>query len=406
MSPLMIAAVSGMFLLFVFGYIRLYRHYRRNIRKVAFMFDAMDNFDYTFQFPVNKVSHEDKVLNFALNRIKRIMECTRNEAMEREKYYERIINSVDTGILVIDERGNVRQYNEAALRLTGTSVLTHIDQLKHINMGLYRQIRDILPGEKSQVSFSNECGECHLSLRSSRTLLKGCQVRLVTVNDINAELDENEIDSWAKLIRVLTHEIMNTVTPITSLSEALLQKSEGEIHNGLEVIHRTSRELVAFVENYRKFTHVPTPVPTLFYIKPFLERMVRLAEQQMPGKEIVISNTVSPDDLILYADESLVGHVVTNLLKNAVQALDKGGRIIVRAYCNENEAVIIDVSDDGPVIPEEVAQHIFVPFFTTKKEGSGIGLSISKQIMRLSGGTLMLNRDMKQGMTTFSMVFN
>ncbi len=405
MSSLMIAVIVGTILLFVLGYIRLYRHYRRNISKVAFMFDAMDNVDYTFQFPVNKVSRDDKVLNSALNRIKRIMECTRNEAMEREKYYERIINSVDTGILVVDERGNVRQYNDAALRLIGVSALTHVDQLKRISTGLYRQIRDILPGEKSQVSFSNEREECHLSLRSSQTLLKGCKVRLVTISDINTELDDNEIDSWIKLIRVLTHEIMNTVTPITSLSETLFKKADGEMRDGLEVIHKTSRELIAFVENYRKFTHVPTPVPTLFYIKPFLERMVRLAEQQALVKGIIISQDVSPDDLILYADESLVGHVVTNLLKNAIQALDTGGNIMVKAYCNESEAVIIDVSDNGPIIPEDIAQHIFVPFFTTKKEGSGIGLPVSKQIMRLSGGTLMLKSDKKQGLTTFSMVF-
>ncbi|MCH4181581.1 MAG: ATP-binding protein [Prevotella sp.] len=401
----MIAVIVGTILLLVLGYIRLYRHYRRNIRKVAFMFDAMDNVDYTFQFPVNKVSRDDKVLNSALNRIKRIMENARSETMEREKYYERIINSVDTGILVVDERGNVRQYNDAAMRLIGVSALTHIDQLKRISNGLYRQIRDILPGEKSQVSFSNEREECHLSLRASHTLLKGCKVRLVTISDINIELDDNEMDSWIKLIRVLTHEIMNTVTPITSLSETLFKKADGEMRDGLEVIHKTSRELIAFVENYRKFTHVPTPVPSLFYIKPFLERMVRLAEQQTTGKEIVIDRDAFPDDLILYADESLVGHVVTNLLKNAIQALDAGGKITIKAYCNESEAVIIDISDNGPMIPEDVAQHIFVPFFTTKKEGSGIGLPVSKQIMRLSGGTLMLKSDKNQGLTTFSMVF-
>ncbi|MCI2088702.1 MAG: ATP-binding protein [Prevotella sp.] len=401
----MMVIIIVVILLLLSGYIHLYRHYRRNIHKVAFMFDAMDNVDYTFQFPTDKVSRDDKILNSALNRIKRIMEVARSEAMEREKYYERIINSVNTGILVIDEHGNVRQHNDAALKLAGISALTHIDQLKRIHTGLYRQIRDILPGEKSQVSFSNERGECHLALRASQTLLKGHHVRLVTISDINTELDDNEIDSWIKLIRVLTHEIMNTVTPITSLSETLLWKADGEVRDGLEVIHKTSRELVAFVENYRKFTHIPTPVPTLFYIKPFLERMIRLAQQQITGKEMTITKEVSPEDLILYADESLVGHVVTNLLKNAIQALDTGGNITVKAYCNENEAVIIEVSDDGPMIPEDVAQHIFVPFFTTKKEGSGIGLSVARQIMRLSGGTLTLKPEKHMRITTFELVF-
>ncbi len=406
MSSRLIILFAVVVLLLLFGYVRLFRHYRRNIRKVAFMFDAMDNVDYSFRFPEDRVSHDDKILNSALNRIKRIMEKAHSDAMEREKYYERIINSVDTGIIVIDDKGNVRQNNDFALGLIGISVLTHISQLKGISISLYRQVQDILPGERSQVSFSNERGECHLSLRASKTLLKGRQVRLITINDIKTELDDNEIDSWIKLIRVLTHEIMNTVTPITSLSETLLPKADGDVKDGLEVIHKTSRELVTFVENYRKFTHVPTPVPTLFYIKPFLERMVRLAYPLIAGKQISITEEVMPEDLILYADESLVGHVVTNLLKNAVQALGGGGKIMIKAYCNESEAVIIDISDDGPLIPEDVAQHIFVPFFTTKKDGSGIGLPVSKQIMRLSGGALTLNSDRKKGLTTFSMIFN
>lgn len=389
----------------IIGYVHLYRRYRRNIRKVSFMFDAIDNVDFSFKFPTTDVSRDDKLINTSLNRIKLILERARDEAVEREKYYERIINSVDTGIIVVDERGNVLQQNDAALRLIGISVLTHVDHLKRVSDDLRKHIMNILPGEKRHVTYNNERGEVSLSLRAAQTVLKGRSVRLIAISDINSELDDNELDSWIKLIRVLTHEIMNTVTPITSLSETLLHKSDGEIHHGLEVINKTSNELIAFVDNYRKFSHVPTPVPTLFYVKPFIERMQQLTGQQTAGRKITITTDINPDDLIVYADESLIGHVVTNIMKNAVQAVDDGGNISVRAYCDDKEAVIIDITNDGPMIPEDVARHIFVPFFTTKKDGSGIGLSISKQIMHLSGGTMALKTDKRNGFTTFRLIF-
>ncbi len=389
----------------IIGYVHLYRRYRRNIRKVSFMFDAIDNVDFSFKFPTTDVSRDDKLINTSLNRIKLILERARDEAVEREKYYERIINSVDTGIIVVDERGNVLQQNDAALRLIGISVLTHVDHLKRVSDDLRKHIMNILPGEKRHVTYNNERGEVSLSLRAAQTVLKGRSVRLIAISDINSELDDNELDSWIKLIRVLTHEIMNTVTPITSLSETLLHKSDGEIHHGLEVINKTSNELITFVDNYRKFSHVPTPVPTLFYVKPFIERMQQLTGQQTAGRKITITTDINPDDLIVYADESLIGHVVTNIMKNAVQAVDDGGNISVRAYCDDKEAVIIDITNDGPMIPEDVARHIFVPFFTTKKDGSGIGLSISKQIMHLSGGTMTLKTDRQNGLTTFRLIF-
>lgn len=230
-------------------------------------------------------------------------------------------------------------------------------------------------------------------------------MRIVALSDIKGELANQETDSWVKLIRVLTHEIMNTVTPIVSLSETLLERPEGERREGLNVINRTSKELIRFVENYRKFTHVPTPVPKLFYVKPFLERMSRLSEPLFSrGCSIIIK--VEPDDLLVYADEGLISRVVSNLLKNAAEAVGEGGHIWLNAYTGEGDTVIIDVVDDGDIIPDDVAAHIFIPFFTTKKEGSGIGLSISRQIMRVSNGFISLVTDKHSGLTTFRLIFN
>ncbi len=355
-------------------YVRLYRRYRRNVDKVKFLFDSIDNLDYSFNFPTDGKKGSDRLMNESLNRIKVILRRDRDEALEREKYYEQIINSVDTGIMVVNAKGNILQHNKAATRLLGVDVLTHLDR-----------VRDRMDSR-------------NLSKRETPAVLKGKKVSVITLSDINKELSDNESDSWIKLIRVLTHEIMNTITPITSLSETLLRNAKGEQKDGLEVIHRTGKELMAFVENYRKFTHVPAPRPGLFYVKAFLERMASLSECH-------VEITVTPPDLMVYADEGLVSRVVTNVLRNAAQATGQAGRVWIDAYVGDGEAVVIDISNDGELIPDDVAQHIFIPFFTTKREGSGIGLSLSRQIMRLSGGTITLLQDKARHTVTFRLKF-
>lgn len=390
----------------VVGYIRLYRHYRRNIKKVTFLFDAIDNGDFSFSFPTEKRFKEDKILHQSLNRIKLFLQHTREEQMNREKYYEQILNAVDTGILVVDSHDNILQHNQAALRLLDTDVLTHMNQVK------------------------GKLKDEHLAKHETQAMLKDKHVRIIALSDVSHELSNQEVDSWIKLIRVLTHEIMNTITPVTSLSETLLTRvtEDKDLKQGLETIHKTGTELLAFVNNYRRFTHVPQPQPALFYVEPFLERMAMLCNHE-------VEIEVSPKDLLTYADESLLSHVVTNLLKNAVEAFNgqeklsaernkqdgneqgrnkqecrsadlqsaasKKAFIHLQAYANAQESIIIDVSNNAGLIPEDVASHIFIPFFTTKPEGSGIGLSLSRQIMRVSGGSLSLHQDKAQGITTF-----
>ena len=400
----------------------LYRHYRRNIKKVTFLFDAIDNGDFSFNFPTEKGFKEDKILHQSLNRIKLFLQHTREEQMDREKYYEQILNAVDTGILVVDSHDNILQHNQAALRLLDTDVLTHMNQVK------------------------GKLKDEHLAKHETQAMLKDKHVRIIALSDVSHELSNQEVDSWIKLIRVLTHEIMNTITPVTSLSETLLKElnnveqlaasrdsedshspdnfsvesqsaEQAKLKQGLETIHKTGTELLAFVNNYRRFTHVPQPQPALFYVEPFLERMAMLCNH-----EVEIS--VSPKDLLVYADESLLSHVVTNLLKNAVEAFKEKERedkqeyrsadlqsaaskkafIRLQTYTNAQESIIIDVSNNAGLIPEDVASHIFIPFFTTKPEGSGIGLSLSRQIMRVSGGSLSLLQDKAQGITTFRII--
>ncbi|MGM9759264.1 MAG: sensor histidine kinase [Parabacteroides sp.] len=382
-----------------------------NARKVSFMFEAIENNDYSIHYSTHKQQpHTEQQINRALNRIIQLIFQAKAEAFEQEKYYELILNAVDTGIVVIDDQGHIVQSNQAALQLLGIHLFLQVHQLNRIHPHLETAVQEIRPGETRQVSFDTEKGGVNLSIRASEMSLRGKHVRLLAINDIRDEMEQNETEAWIRLTRVLTHEIMNSVTPITSLSDTLLelygQESE-ELRNGLETIRTTGKGLIAFVESYRKFTHIPTPHPTLFYVAHFAERMVQLARHHFNYPNITIQVTVEPDDLILYADEQLIGQVVQNLLKNAMQAIGPekpDGHIELRAYCNEQESIFLEVSNNGPAIPPDVAAHIFIPFFTTKTEGSGIGLSISRQIMRLSGGSITLHSD-PAGPTTFTLRF-
>ncbi len=369
----------GLLVLVSAAYVRLWRRHRHDKGNLRLLFDAVENADYTLRF--TEGGKRNNSVNHWLNRIKEVLQRARDEQMERERYFEMVLNATDTGLMVVDERDNILLHNQAAMQLLHTDILTHMSQI---------------PAQR----LTDE----RLARHETTTTLRGKRVRIVALSNVEGELDNREVDSWIKLTRVLTHEIMNTITPVTSLSGTLLarmeqeglqgEKARDELHTGLETIRKTGEELLKFVQTYRRFTHVPTPSPSLFYVKPFLERMTSLCP-----KSVTIS--VEPQDLLAYADEGLMSHVVSNLLKNAVEATVQGGHISMRAWTDEQEAVCMSVTNTGQPIPTDVAEHIFVPFFTTKPEGSGIGLSLSRQIMRASGGTLTMQQDEEAGTVTF-----
>lgn len=382
----------GAWIVSIWWQLRLYRHHTR---QVLFMIDALENNDNAFHFPEDEGTTENRQINHALNRVGHMLYNVKAETAQQEKYYELILDCVNTGLLVLSDSGAVYQKNNEALHLLGLDVFTHIRQLGRIDTGLMELISSCRAGDKLQTTFANERETINLSIRVSDITVRKEHLRILALNDIHTELDEKEIDSWIGLTRVLTHEIMNSVTPITSLSDTLLSLSktkDEEIRNGLQTISTTGKGLLAFVESYRRFTRIPSPEPSLFYVKAFIERMAELGKHQNPDGNITFLINIAPADLILYADENLISQVVINLLKNAIQAIGNqpDGRISIHAYCNESEEIMIEIKNNGPVIPPEVVEHIFIPFFTTKAGGSGIGLSISRQIMRLSGGSITL----------------
>ena len=388
-----------------------YRLYTYHTRKVAFLLDAIENNDPAVHFYEQVVDKDSLQVNAMLNRIARMLQTIKRETVEREKYYELILDFVETGIVVLDEKGVVFQHNRKALELLGLEVLTHVKQLGRVSEEVEKVFREILPGQKMKLEYANERGTMTPYFRASSITIQEKSYRIIAMDDISHELDEREIDSWIRLTRVLTHEMMNSLTPVTSLSETLLTlpgaRQDEELRQGLETIHTTGKGLANFVMSYRKLTRLPSPEPTLFDVRPFLERMVQLAKHQHPSPHIRIVLEEVQEDLMAFADESMMTQVMTNLLKNAVQAIGENqeGEIRLRAYCDASENVRIEVANNGPRIAPEIAGQMFIPFFTTKEDGSGIGLSLSKQMMRLQGGSISL-LPYRDEWTTFVITLN
>lgn len=385
----------------------LIRRNRRNTGRLKFLSEAVAGGDFSFTFPEDDKRRTDQVTAESLNRIRDMLARARQETIDKERYYAQILENVRTGIVAYDEQGFITQTNSAAATLFGLPVLTHIRQLDRVSNGLADLLLAAAAGDTRTLTLHDGDSTHQLSIQVSQSRIRDRNIRILVVNDIHNELENKEIESWVSLTRVLTHEIMNSVSPITSLSESLrtlVPDTSSELYKGLDVIHSTGRGIEGFVESYRQFTHIPTPAPTLFYVRGMVERAVQLVQGVPEHTCIDFRWSVEPEDMLLHADENLVGQVLNNLLKNAVEAIGErdNGWVEVRAFLNEREDVVIEVSDSGDPIPPEVEERIFIPFFTTKTDGSGIGLSISRQIMRLSGGTLTLRTIPN---TTFVMTF-
>lgn len=375
---------------------------RKMRRKVTYMLDALEDKEINFRFDEKRVF--GRQFNRTLNRLRNIFDKERKEIIEQEKYFGLMLDHVKTGVAVIEENGQVAYCNNTALNLLGIATLGHIRQLRAVSESLYISFQKVTEHSEERASYFNESGKMTISLTASAATIGKTNVRIIAFNDISSEIAENEQESWSRLIRVLTHEIMNTVTPIASLSETLL-RFEGvneEIKNGLDTISQSSRGLIKFVDSYRNLTRVAPPVKKAFYFKELAERVINLTKEQAVISGAVCTYIEKTEDIILYADEGQITQILINLVKNAIQA--EARKIEITADINLSEQIIITVYNNGSPISKDSQEEIFVPFYTTKQEGTGIGLSLSRQIMRLHSGTLSLTRSDENG-TVFTLIF-
>lgn len=373
---------------------------RKIIGKIDFMSDALDSGESAFRYSEDHWS--DRRLNKSLNRLRSIFEAEKSDIRERERYFGIMLDHVQSGVIVID--GDKIDYSNVIARgFLGMSDISSLRQIERISPELANAFRSASEVE-SKASFVSERGTVQFSISACTARLHGKDVSIVTFNDITREMENNESESWTRLIRVLTHEIMNTVTPIASLSSALSQNLDAydteDVRSALGTISSSSEGLISFVQSYRSLTHIAAPVRKAFYLRDLVNDSVTIAQANWPSARV--SYHELSEDIILYADYGQISQVMNNLIKNAVQA--GASDIDITASIDKRERTVINVANNGEPISETGREQIFVPFYTTKGvSGTGVGLSLCRQIIRLNGGTINLTSSTPEA-TVFTIV--
>lgn len=373
---------------------------RKIIGKIDFMSDALDSGETAFRYSESR--WRNRRLNKSLNRLRSIFEAEKADIRERERYFGTMLDHVQSGVIVIDGE-KIDYSNTVAKGFLGMAEISSLRQIGRISPDLANAFREASEME-SRASFISERGTVQFSISACTARLHGKEVSIVTFNDITREMENNESESWTRLIRVLTHEIMNTVTPVASLSSALSQNldsySAEDIRSALGTIASSSEGLISFVQSYRSLTHISAPVRKAFYLKDLVNDSVNIAKANWPSVNVLYREISS--DVILYADYGQMSQVLNNLIKNAVQA--GAGNVSITASIDKREQTVIDIANDGESISASGQEQLFVPFYTTKgSSGTGVGLSLCRQIVRLNGGTIKLSSS-TQETTVFTIV--
>ena len=373
---------------------------RKIIGKIDFMSDALDSGETAFRYSESR--WRNRRLNKSLNRLRSIFEAEKADIRERERYFGTMLDHVQSGVIVIDGE-KIDYSNTVAKGFLGMAEISSLRQIGRISPDLANAFREASEME-SRASFISERGTVQFSISACTARLHGKEVSIVTFNDITREMENNESESWTRLIRVLTHEIMNTVTPVASLSSALSQNldsySAEDIRSALGTIASSSEGLISFVQSYRSLTHISAPVRKAFYLKDLVNDSVNIAKANWPSVNVLYRELTS--DVILYADYGQMSQVLNNLIKNAVQA--GAGKVSITASIDKREQTVIDIANDGEPISASGQEQLFVPFYTTKgSSGTGVGLSLCRQIVRLNGGTIKLSSS-TQETTVFTIV--
>lgn len=403
-----------MTLLIIMETIELIRYLNKTNRQLTRFFSSL--LEKGSSLHVEK-KETDKSYTQLVDHLERVNELIQKERMEKEKeknYLNYLIEHIGVGIITYDEDGRVDLINPAAKRILGMDHFHDISFLNRFNPEFEKNLKKLTIGRHTLISVIVRNELFHLTVRKALFKLENQPVNLITFQDINSELDKKELDSWQKIIRVLTHEIMSTITPVTSLSEHLLKKIQGkagetghkaaelgiedDIIEGLEIIRSRGKGLTDFVQHYHSLTHLPVPEIEEFHLKTFLERVVNLFKPDFEKNHIELKLEVQ-EGLVLSADNNLIQQVLINLIRNAIAALKDGSGKEIHIHGRKELAnvVLISVKDNGCGIDPENMENIFIPFYSTRKEGSGIGLSLAKQIMRLHNGQISVKSDSNKG---------
>jgi two-component system, NtrC family, nitrogen regulation sensor histidine kinase NtrY len=420
-KPHMVITSVNLAMLVVFEIIYLIHFINKTNRDLTRFFDAFRFQDGTVTFiaPKRKEKYSSLYLSFE----KLLVEFRDlRGTLEREKYfYLNALNHIGAGLLVVAQDGKVRFCNRAVQRMLETGQVDTLEDLNRLKSGLGEMIRQMSPNGKELVKVLLHHEVVQLSVRCSMFRIDNDIYRIISFQDIKFEIEKNEADAWQKLIRILAHEIMNSVSPITLTSSGIIQMLEKDgrpreiseidkatlnhIFMGLQAIRKRSRGLASFVENYQAINHLPQPVLTLIPVSGLFSQIEMIMKEELKKNQVQLKSVIAPINLMLHADEKLISQILINLLRNAMQAMDEltDKQIRMSAY-QMDEQIRISVSDNGKGIPPELLDSVFVPFYTTREQGSGIGLSLSREIMKLHGGGIRVN-SVPGKETTFTLVF-
>ena len=440
-SPAAGVLLIGVGVLIAYVIASLVRYGERTAREVTRFLESVRYSDFTVAYSGDGRGPVFGELAAAFSDVTDAFRRVRAESEARQRYLRSVVQHVGVALIAFRDAGEVDFVNQATRRLLGLGRLRHVQDLAAISPELAEAMQTSAAGEQTLVKVQREDRTLQLAVRVSRFRLGDRAYALASLQDIGQALEEKEMEAWQQLTRVLTHEIMNSVAPIVSLAatahrrltpsrtsdpqtsdaETSDRKTSGaeataeatpspealrDVQEAVQIIEHRGEALMHFVDAYRSFTRIPAPQFEMILVQPLLARVARLFRAQMEDKGIACDVDVEPPDLRLTADPELAEQVLINLLLNAIQAVDgrPEARVTLHARPNRRGTPVIEVTDTGPGIAPDVQERIFVPFFTTKADGSGIGLSLSRQILRLHGGTLRVRSKPGEG-TTFAMRF-
>lgn len=414
-------AISLLIIFVVAQLVFLLRYAESSFKKVRQFLNNIKLSNYSTVYPVKFDGTEIDDLHIEFNAI---LAKLREDQLEKEAnyhYFRTVFQHLSIGLITFEEDGSIQILNTAAKRMLNIQQLNHIEEISKVNKELHYAIHHLRTGGSELIKIVHPDGIMQLSVYVIELVLRDVKFKLVSLQNIQSELEEKEMEAWQNLVRVLTHEIMNSIAPISSLAatirddiaskhkgdEVMLREDLDDYLLGISTIEKRSEGLINFVSDFRSLAHIPTPKFTAIQIADLFERVELLLKTQLDSQHIETSTMITPADLLLFADCSLIEQVLINLTQNAIHAVEDSlvKKILLKAYIDENGKIIIEVTDSGKGIEEEALSKIFIPFFTTKKKGSGIGLSLSKQILRRHKGNIQVKSRIEEG-TTFKLIFN
>jgi two-component system, NtrC family, nitrogen regulation sensor histidine kinase NtrY len=406
------------FIVLIFEAISFVRFFNGVNRKLSYFFDAIRNEDTTLKFPENIKNKSVLGLHKSLNDLNKVISAAKIKNETNERFFRELIEHSTTGLMSIDSDGYVEVMNKQAKKYLSIVSLSNIRLLQQLNPPVYKVLETIKPGEKVILKQIVKNNLINLSIQSSELCFGEKRYQLISLQDIRRELEENEIDSWQKLIRVMTHEIMNSIAPITSLTSTLVrffksgekvrlpeEMTADDISNtltGLAVIEDRGKGLMHFVDNYRKLTKIPNPTFEPMNIHTWSDSFEFLFRSEFQENNWAYQSQIDSNLDSILTDEKLFGQVMINLMSNAMDAIrqnsfDNSGKITLAIRSSSSHTIQFVLSDNGCGIDESLVDKIFIPFFTTKEGGNGIGLSLSRQIIRKLNGKISVQSVKNKG---------